>query len=105
MLHGAPKCKIQDVSKLGRWRFYECASMCHSESLLEAENDIVSLASSFLTVQVFRFAFTGGGLCPLDQHGSCGRTQHTMCRLMSFNSYKFLDVRELSITYIHNRFA
>lgn len=27
----------------------------------EAENDIVSLASSFLTVQVFRFAFTGGG--------------------------------------------
>jgi len=30
-----------------------------SEEIKEAENDIVSLASSFLTVQVFRFAFTG----------------------------------------------
>ena len=26
----------------------------------QAENDIVSLASSFLMVQVFRFGFTGG---------------------------------------------
>ena len=59
-----PKCKIQDVSKLGNLEDYERAKMCHCFHPMffcEAENDIVSLASSFLTVQVFRFAFTGGG--------------------------------------------
>ena len=33
--------------------------MTMSFQKLQAENDIVSLASSFLVVQVFRFGFTG----------------------------------------------
>lgn len=82
-----PKCKIQDVSKL---------ASC------EAENDIVSLASSFLTVQVFRFAFTGGGWLTFDQLedqlDELNIQFVVWCRKIPLSWFKGLSCSRISIT-------
>lgn len=85
------------------WRITNARVLCHCFHPMfpcEAENDIVSLASSFLTVQVFRFAFTGGGMATFDElEDQLDELNIRFVVRMSLDSYKLIQGTVLLIGY------